>query len=180
MKLPLLPTEIWMLINNIKRQLEYNDRWGWSVSIARGTPPIDHPQSTWCARGDIRPFPKFQIPSMVLRRNGCWMWALIIYQFQYEIVEQPWSWSHQMRTSNMPLSLLSIVRAKDTCCNHINMLSPRMEGLWHMRVSDRHLRHPNGHLLHPNGHLLHLLIEKIREAQLYQQTVKFEHGLDYY
>ena len=33
MKLPLLPPEIWMLINNIKRQLEYNDRWGWSKII---------------------------------------------------------------------------------------------------------------------------------------------------
>ena len=33
MKLPLLPTEIWMLINNIKRQLERKDRWGWSEII---------------------------------------------------------------------------------------------------------------------------------------------------
>ena len=106
MKLPLLPTEIWMLINNIKRQLEYNDRWGWSESIACGTPPTMYPvwlsSSTWCARGVIRPFPRFQIPSIVLRRNGCWMWALIIYQFQYKILEQPWSWSNKMITSTCP------------------------------------------------------------------------------
>jgi hypothetical protein len=124
--IPKLPVELWNLIYNMKRSMEYKDRWGWAGAISRGSRPLGLVGTGGPFRLINYDTPNWQaLPvSLMLRRSAEWMWALRIFQLQYEITEQPWTWGRRslMRMSNMPGPLLKAVRTKQDCISHIRAL----------------------------------------------------------
>lgn len=114
-----LPTEIVMIINNFIRKMDYDDHWGWARAISQNSRPAGHigtagPAASWPAR-------RVMPVSPMLRRSAEWMWALRIFQLQYEITEQPWTWDRMgpWVMSNMPRALLKAIKTKEECISDI-------------------------------------------------------------